>query len=176
MVTLPRVRQEEIDGEIHNALLNVGMSYPSNDILGIAERLGITVHIVDLSNTQSKRIKGFLDYGDEGMNAKMFIETSLSKQERTFTIAHEIGHFILHKPKIGGRFRVEDFDYKREDTEASEEPEANYFAASILVPKEEFLSLVKKVGDSFESLGLIADYFGVSRSVIQNRVTWLKSN
>jgi hypothetical protein len=53
-----------------------------------------------------------------------------------FTVAHEIGHYVLHQHgTIDRTTRKKDFTVW---TRASEEAEANYFAAELLMPEEMF--------------------------------------
>lgn len=53
-----------------------------------------------------------------------------------FTVAHEIGHFVLHQQRIVDRTTLrKDFTVW---TKASEEAEANYFAAELLMPQPMF--------------------------------------
>jgi len=94
-----------------------------------------------------------------------------------FTIAHEIGHFVLH-----------DFDEVHVDksvvrlrSEASstgtdrEEVEANQFAAELLMPREFLESELPRfaVNDLFDERGmrLLARHFQVSVQAMSNRLT-----
>ena len=65
-----------------------------------------------------------------------------------------------------------DIDYSKDDQETKEESEANYFAASILVPKK-LLQYRMAQGDSPAKL---AEYFHVSLPVIENRIRWIEAN
>lgn len=66
-----------------------------------------------------------------------------SDQRRRFTIAHELGHFVLHRDAESDTVFVDkDFIVKYRsnkmysDLELRQEQEANTFAASLLMPKE----------------------------------------
>lgn len=75
-------------------------------------------------------------------------------RRQLFTIAHELGHIVLHKDK--GNI----VDYRiNENTFNPIEKEADIFASEILMPEEEF----RKVHKSFKGvLELISDHFGTS--------------
>jgi len=54
-----------------------------------------------------------------------------------FTIAHEIGHFLMHKGEqviVDRHFRINFRDAESGKAENPEEIEANYFAAELLMP------------------------------------------
>lgn len=76
-----------------------------------------------------------------------------------FTVAHEIGHFVLHQHGV-----VDKIDTRREMTiwnDASEEAEANCFAAELLMP--DYLFRPHCVGKpSIQALDNLADIFGTS--------------
>jgi hypothetical protein len=81
---------------------------------------------------------------------------------RRFTIAHEIGHFVLHP------------EYSRTDgggavTEAGrmEEREADAFAAELLMPDHLMREAVREQG---LDVALLADRFEVSRKAMQARL------
>jgi Zn-dependent peptidase ImmA (M78 family) len=66
-----------------------------------------------------------------------------SNQRQRFTIAHELGHFLLHKPDSEDTVFVDkDFIVKYRSNKAyteielRQEQEANAFAASLLMPKD----------------------------------------
>lgn len=56
-----------------------------------------------------------------------------------FTIAHELGHILLHRfttPHADGRFRVRFRDEESSKGSLNEEIEANQFAAELLMPEQ----------------------------------------
>jgi Zn-dependent peptidase ImmA (M78 family) len=56
---------------------------------------------------------------------------------KRFTMAHELGHFILHKNKLDKLRIISDSDrYQAEGITSEEEAEANEFAANILMPED----------------------------------------
>src|SRR3989344_4147510 len=105
MALLQIEKQQEIDKAIEQIQLDTGLSYPENGLISIASALNVDVSLADLSDFQNKKQS----------------ETSV-----LFTLAHELGHFILHKNS--NKLRIDLFDYSQATEESTQETEANYFA------------------------------------------------
>ena len=86
-------------------------------------------------------------------------------RRRRFTIAHEIGHFVLHPgrlaPERGGAVK---------EAWQLQEREAYQFAAEILMPEDLVQAAVLEHGGD---VGRLADRFDVSRKAMQARLRWL---
>lgn len=86
-------------------------------------------------------------------------------RRQRFTIAHELGHFILHRNKLEeiGRETI----LMREPTALSQiEREANDFASELLIPKDEIVAQIQSGLNKIEDL---ADYFQVSIPALKYR-------
>lgn len=84
---------------------------------------------------------------------------------RRFTIAHEIGHFILHPDLIGDR--IGDDGLYRSHLPNIRETEANRFAANLLMPTE----LIEKAeAAGVDTIPDLARIFEVSRSTMSARL------
>ncbi len=84
---------------------------------------------------------------------------------QAFTVAHELGHYFLeHKreTEVFYRHQANEFDSK----DVQDEQEANWFAASLLMPEEK----VKEFYKSEKDENIIAASFGVSRSAAHWRL------
>lgn len=101
-----------------------------------------------------------------------------SPGRKAYTIAHEFGHYVLHRKLIENDDRFEDGIYcdessvlRREGNDI--EQEADAFAANLLMPFHDFRRQIsaKKV-PSFEDLSSIADRYGVSLTAATLR--WLE--
>jgi hypothetical protein len=91
---------------------------------------------------------------------------------RSFTMAHEIGHFVLHR-KLQDEFRcsgsmINDFRVNQL------EKEANTFASQLLLPPNRLRSFDESRW-SIETLQAIADMFGVSWQAAGLRMTQISS-
>ncbi len=105
-------------------------------------------------NFTNKDISGF--YKKEDKSIYISKEDSLRRQ--VFTIAHELGHYILHS-----EIKNEEILYRKNMIEfgismENDESEANWFAVSLLMPK----NLSIKVWNKLKDVSAIADLFGVS--------------
>ncbi len=117
------------------------------------EGLGLTVLSTDeFEEDQS----GLFDFDQN----KIFINSKDPKYRKRFTVAHELGHFILHQElKERHQFieRRKPLSYQK----PWYEKEADAFAAHLLVP----LKLLKKEKKKYE-LGTLSYLFQVSDEVI----------
>lgn len=170
MAHLTRDDQAHIDEIIDNVSQKLGVSYPENSLLDFAEKAGIKVIETDLHKI-TPTLSGAILYDDpvQKTGPTIFIHKGLPDNRKTFTLAHELGHHFLHE---SDKLRLDDLDYSKNDKDTKEESEANYFAASLLVPKD---LLFKKVNDGLDNEKL-AEYFQVSPVVIRNRLKWIKMN
>jgi hypothetical protein len=119
------------------------------------------------------RISGMLTTADRTIWVDR-LESEQSKGRRRFTIAHEIGHWLLHahegEEKPFERFcRPADLEASA-DTRAQER-EANDFAAELLMPTDMISALAPGCGFN---LGLLAAQFDVSVPAIEFRLTKLR--
>ncbi|MCW1753049.1 ImmA/IrrE family metallo-endopeptidase [Rhizobium acaciae] len=97
---------------------------------------------------------------------------------RAFTVAHEFGHYVLHRGLVEEDERFEGGIYCDEnsvDRRAGEgiEKEADQFAAALLMPFHDFRKQIPaKEQPSLERLGLVAKRYGVSLTAATLR--WLE--
>jgi Zn-dependent peptidase ImmA (M78 family) len=120
-------------------------------------------------------VSGFL-YRDK-TQAVIGVNTHHAPARQNFTTAHELGHFLLHEQEqlhIDREFRVRLRDDVSSLGTDDDEREANFFAASLLMPKrfleedletEEYFDLL---GDDF--LSDLSRKYGVSTQAIVNRL------
>lgn len=172
MAKLSLERQQEIDTIIDDLRLETGLSYPQDDVLDFTEALNIPVYFVD-TDAIEKNLSGAINYREKGRksSAEIFVNYKTNKNRQLFTVAHELGHYLLHGTEI--QFRQDGVDYSNMNSkELIEETEANYFAASFLMPKDDFLAKVNEGLSDFE----LADFFGVSEAAVSIRKKWLHEN
>lgn len=170
MSFLTKDRQQTIDTRIEEITLKTGLSYPDNDLLSITTALGLDVFEADMKDPEVNGIIQYKDGGDLYFRPRIYINKDAQQTRKRFTLAHELGHFILHPQEE--KFRIDRFNYAIDSKESLEETEANYFAASLLVPKDRLLKVINITTDRQK----IADYFGVSLPVIENRLKWIERN
>lgn len=95
-------------------------------------------------------------------------------ERRRFTIAHELGHLFLHMGFPQTDWNPEKKTFFRSGY-SELEYQANEFAACLLMPKNEFIKIVKENLDNDGNVFTIkvAHYFKVSESAVINRGKWL---
>lgn len=162
--------QTRIDAIIDGVSQRLGVSYPENSLLDFAEKAGVQVIETDLHNITASP-SGAILYEEPAQKSKptIFIQADMPDNRKIFTLAHELGHHFLHE---GDKLRVDDLDYSKDDKDTLEESQANYFAASLLVPKDLF---EKKLQEDL-SIDRLAEFFQVSPVVIRNRIAWIAKN
>lgn len=106
---------------------------PPIPVKSIAENLGVRVKSYDLGDNVSGVLVVKQGIGTIGVNEK---DPPVRKR---FTIAHELGHYILHQKKsdlfIDKKYKVHFRDSKSTTGEYQNEREANAFAAALLMPQ-----------------------------------------
>lgn len=113
----------------------------------------------------------------QGDSKLIGVEKSHGLERKRFTLAHELGHLVLHNEESS--LFVDNMLFKRQSDgyttrEERMEREANYFAASILMP--EFLvrkevNLFQKDLYEDENIEELAKKFGVSKPAMTFRLT-----
>jgi Zn-dependent peptidase ImmA (M78 family) len=130
-----------IDDVIQSLITEYELTVPV-DLEGICSKMDIKIKVLDFDDDLSGMIT----------NRTIYINKNNHKNRQRFTLAHELGHFLLHKKQDnsykGVRFRSEHISSK----EKIEEREANHFASLILMPtkfiKEELEGL-KELSEDF---------------------------
>ncbi len=79
-----------------------------------------------------------------------------------FTIAHEFGHYILHRKKYPHGLNCDKNDINRDDDVKFVEREANIFASYLLMPLDDFRETSKKYPFSIELFKVLADRYKTS--------------
>ncbi len=130
---------------------------PPVDVFGIARRLGVTVRHVEQPGWAGA-------VQSRGSNAVIWVKVADSVVRRRFTLAHELGHLLLHDTQ-GIAFR----DNNR-FSGGPEERDANSFAGQLLVPLWMLEPLVLGLGPDITGLARI---FRVSESVMRIRLATL---
>jgi len=138
-------------------------SSPPIPVLEIAEQNGVKVVFTDFGN-KSDLVSGFCDF----QNAKLYVNSEDIPQRQSFTMAHELGHWLIHR-----EFFLKDPDsypyllrFNKLDSHNPLEQEANKFAANLLVPER----LLKPLRGHVHSPSALAHLFYVSRTMMEIRL------
>lgn len=129
----------------------------------IAKNYGLKIVEADFG-VYSNSVAGLINPKDN----TIYVNKQDSSTRKAFTIAHELGHFLLHNTILNeeGKEKYKVL-YRKPLGELNSDPveqEANCFAANLLVPS----SLLVKYKNS--DINTIAKIFGVSPEVIGYRM------
>lgn len=167
-------RKIELEKTIERIKLDTGLSYPENSLLDIAKAVGAEVVSADLPDFEGKKVKGFIKWFSSKEKeenpryaARIILNPNQFETTKNFTLAHELGHFLLHQNS--NSFRIDLQDYSKEGDPSNQETEANYFAGSLLMPKDKLLLAIKNTN----TLEEVAAAFAVSVPAVESRLKWL---
>lgn len=131
------------------------MPYPL-DIEALIKKYQIKI----LKEDMDYDISGYIE--KRGKNWMIGINKYHSKKRQRFTMAHELGHYVLHRNNIG--IKHEDMVLFRNNEVNPMEVEANNFASELLIPREEFK---KHIADGVTKISDLSEKFDVSISAIR---------
>lgn len=156
-----------------NLLAELGIDGLPVEVEDVARRLGIRVENADLGDD----VSGVLVRSGE--HAVIGVNWTHHPNRRRFTIAHEIGHYLLHEEGTyidkgtHARFR----DEQSGSGTDQEEIEANAFAAALLMPAKKVREEARRrpfdPADDAD-LNALALTFGVSSQAMSFRLANLK--
>ena len=99
---------------------------PINDICGLVEHAGIKIKLLKTDLDQFNGLSAL----DQNNNPAIVVKSEgISVERQIFTVAHELGHIVMHQDSFDGGFGEE---------RKKEEDEANQFASYFLMSKEAF--------------------------------------
>ena len=127
----------------------------------IAEENGVHVLFVDFGK-HAETVSGLVDFS----KARLYVNGSDKFERQSFTIAHELGHWLLHKdlydadperynvlPRFSDPFRDDPL-----------EQEANRFAASLLIPRRLLVPVLHA------PVSKLSKIFMVKRAMMERRI------
>ncbi|WP_294347915.1 ImmA/IrrE family metallo-endopeptidase [uncultured Sphingobacterium sp.] len=121
----------------------------------IASSLNIVIKEKTLAGAEGR----ILIKGDSGV---ITIDGSIcSEGKRNFVLAHEIGHFLMHKDAVA-LFSETDMTLNEWYKKGNQENEANCFATEFLLPRRLFVSLVENKRLSLSLIEDLSSYFHTS--------------
>jgi Zn-dependent peptidase ImmA (M78 family) len=148
------------------------IAQPPVPVEDLAKRLGVRLAFERMDS----EISGMLIRDPERKVAVMAINSSHSSTRQRFTIAHELGHLLLHQGSPIFVDRTVRVNFRAPQASAGDhhqEIEANAFGAELLMPEElMLLAAQRNPGRADESmLDQLAERFRVSRQAMDYRLT-----
>lgn len=173
MSALETVRPSYVRGRRRAEELLKLCATPPVDLDAIAVSLGVEIRLFDLKAD----VSGIL-YRD-GDRRIIVVNKEHSTERQRFTIAHELGHLMLHKGQpvhVDEGFRINLRDRRSATAEDVEEVEANAFAADLLMPakwlradvEQQFIDLADDA-----AMSALAKRYGVSTQAMAYRLAAL---
>ena len=139
------------------------LSSPPVPILEVCASYSLTV--IGVSFQEQPDVSGILDIEKR----IIYLDHSDTPEHKRFTIAHELGHWLLHREALNGDPNLSIYYRRPIGGELNQkEKEANCFAANLLVPTK-FLAELQTSYSETE----LASIFAVSRQVIGYRKKYL---
>lgn len=129
---------------------------PIEDIVKLLEKRGVIIHFMDYENLNldNNRFDGVSSYVD-GVPV-ILINKKIPDSRKVFTIAHELGHIIMH------------FDFIIDPTRDIEK-EANEFASELLLPTIEMQKVLKTNRLTVEHIFNLKSEWKVSAAAILHK-------
>ena len=166
MITPAAIRR--IRERVTALLEDQGIEGPPVPVDKIAENLGLEVRLAPLRGD----LYGALIRSDREMY--IGVNSLNHVNRRRFTIAHELGHFLLHKGikvHIDKGFRVNLRDDESSQAVSDEEMEANRFAAELLMPIQFLKKDIEQLeGVRQETVAVLSRKYRVSSQAMKIRL------
>ncbi|MBL1142532.1 MAG: ImmA/IrrE family metallo-endopeptidase [Proteobacteria bacterium] len=138
------------------------------DVVGLCSELGIELSY----ETMEDDVSGQIEKKDDG-KFRITINKADGLTRQRFTIAHELGHYILHRPLIGDgitedrMYRSTSGKYNNTSISSHQETEANSFAAYLLMPEQ----LVTDYEDQGLNVDAMAERLQVSKQAMSIKLS-----
>ena len=161
IASLERLDNTELsNGEQARQLFeSLGLNNNENDLFAFVKHLGIRLIHKPMPDDQS----GFMR--KNGPRWEIGINSLHHPNRQRFTLAHELGHYFLHRNTQPSW--MDTFTFTRADEKSDPmEWQANQFAAEFLMPKKKFLQMVANGVDNVDDL---AKEFKVSTMAVRIR-------
>jgi len=170
------VRRKHIRTLVQRLLAEHRVRSAPVEVADIAKALGVEVQ----ETPAEEDLSGFLYRDRKRKSAIIGVNADHHPNRRNFTVAHELGHYLLHDfddVHVDRHFKV----WLRSDTSSQgtdiEEKEANLFAAEVLMPAHFLVRDVEKIGmiDLMDEdvLQELAKKYGVSTQAMTFRLAYL---
>jgi Zn-dependent peptidase ImmA (M78 family) len=170
-----RTRYAKIETLVRELLAKYRVRSAPVPIHQIAEGEGASIVVKSFNN----EVSGLLLR--TGNTAIIAVEKRQAPTRQTFTVAHELGHLLLHpgqELRVDKRFRLNLRSPESSTAEDVEEIEANAFAAALLMPemylRTDLADFVLDIDDA-EQVQELAKRYGVSAQAMTLRLVNLVS-
>lgn len=139
------------------------------------DALAEAVGIERIEMVETDGFEGVLVANPEKSRGEIAVRAGSSLARRRFTIAHEIGHFLIQSHDARVQCASADLGvFKTSDAARAKEAEANRFAAAILMPATQLRRDIRVLGPpELTHIVTLADRYQVSREAMARRYAQL---
>ena len=170
------VRRKHIRSLVERLLTEHHIRAAPVPVAGIAQSLGAEVRLEPADDDLS----GFLYRDRKRKRTIIGVNAGHHENRQKFTVAHELGHFLLHdfaSVHVDRQFKVWLRSEASSQGTDNDEKEANLFAAELLMPVRFLVKDIEKIGaiDLLEEAVIeeLAVRYGVSTQAMTFRLTYL---
>lgn len=169
------IRRKLIREKATQLLDKAGVRGPQVDIERIARDQGTQIQKRPVEDD----VSGFLFRDNNLGSAVIGVNSRQHKNRQRFTVAHELGHLLLHSQSgvhVDHHFQVKNRDGRSSQGTDIEEVEANLFAAEILMPEQFLRADIQNLCFDFENeqdIAELAARYGVSKQAMSYRLSSL---
>lgn len=141
-LNIPKFEDDEVEHKDYDMLTIKARNFwnldkkPILNMVNLLEENGIIISTVEVPD---KRIDAFTQTHNNNLFCIMLEDTKISMARKNFSLAHELGHILLHSSGS--------FDELEKTDQRKIEHEADSFAAAFLLPKDAFNDDLKKPYD-----------------------------
>lgn len=142
---------EDVFGNLETIKLPINLS-------SVLDKYNITLKT---GTFEDKNVSGVFNRQDH----EIYVADDETPNRKAFTVAHELGHFFLHEDRETDVFLREQILNLTEENRENEQ-EANWFAASLLMPEKlvrQYYTFIKDIDD-------LSTLFGVSPTAVYYRL------
>jgi len=176
------VRRKQIRQLVETLLVRHKVAHGAVPVHDIARALGIELKLDKVDDTLS----GFIVRDTKNKKAIIGANKSHHQNRQRFTIAHELGHFLLHEgqtvhldeDKNTAAFRVNLRNAESASGQDDEEKEANLFAAELLMPaiflQKDFEGKNIDLMEDNDFIETLAKKYKVSAQALTFRLAYLR--
>ncbi len=135
------------------------------------EEFARSVGIIEFQDLEVEGFVGALMTDDAKNKGVILTRAGQGERRHRFTVAHELGHFLIPSHQGNRQCTVADLrEHRRDTTHRKQESEANRFAAGLLMYKPRFTRDIDKLGEADVShVVTLAKRYGTSLEATANR-------
>jgi len=152
----------------------VRLSYHRSGPTLVPESLALKgIHFLVLPHLPKTRLDGACFFTPEGHPVIALTLRYDRRDNFWFTLAHELGHLVLHLDRPADRETVymDELDQGRQASCTPQEQEANTFAADLLIPNADWERASESLVDA-RAIQAFAEDLGISPAIVAGRVRW----